>query len=466
VVVPWQGWDASGHAWRGGTQLLTFGRDALALGGFLAHAGWVKRAFPVGAGRLAALSDERLQTIDAADRSRPVEIASIDLARPVMSIAVVNGRAVEACGDGWRSGVEIVVVPAESPEEPSPPWRSRLEALGARLFADGPVVWVLATGWSGPGSLSALDLSNPASPAWGGRVELPQGAGWGGWWWGAPSDAVRVGHALAVVKPPWASPGGEGEVLVYDLSDPAAPRLAAAFPIPGAGWAAGLSASGSTVWLTHYEWVDDGTWSAVRYYVDRVDVADPAAPRLLPKVNVPGVFFAASADGARLYSWEAVWPATWQPGAPYQPTTWVHALALTDHGTARLEASVPLPGYFPGLVAGLGHGYGASSAWGQDAPGRLAAVRLDPLEVASEQALEAPWAEVLAVAGDKLFLNAYAPLGALLVYGLGSPGAPAFEQAAPGAGWGREVVVAEGRAYVAAGPYGVLLVPLAAGGAP
>ena len=98
VLVPIQGWDQASWRFAGGTQLLDFSRDALALRGFLAHPGAITRAFPldVPPTRLVALSDAALQTVDAADRGAPVELGRLDLARPVTNLALVGGAAVEA----------------------------------------------------------------------------------------------------------------------------------------------------------------------------------------------------------------------------------------------------------------------------------------------------------------------------------------------------------------------------------
>ena len=358
IVVPFQGWDPGRYAWSGGTQLLSFGRDALALRGFLAHGGDLKRAFPVASGKLAALSDAQLQTIDATDPSRPIEVARIDLARPVLDVEVVGSAAVLASGDGWRSGVELVVTPAADPDATAPLARMPLAAQAARLFRRGDVVWALATDWQADGSLRALDVSSPSQPRWRGSVGVPRGAGEGGWWWSGVADAVMAGQFLAVHQRTWwCGETCQPKVLVFDLSDPDAPRLAATIVIPGASWVGGLLASESSVWAFHYEWVNAGTWDRVRYFADRIDLSD-GAPRLAASVNIPGMLVAATDDG-RLYTWETAWPeagavgsggavapggVAW-PAATAIPVTWLHALRLTERGTASLLASREIPGY-------------------------------------------------------------------------------------------------------------------------
>jgi hypothetical protein len=469
IVVPFQGWDSTSYRWGGGTQLLSFSPDVLTLQGFLAHAGDLKRAFPVGAGRLAALSDAQLQTIDATDLSRPVELARIDLARPVLDVEVVNGAAVVASGDGWRSGVEVVVTPATDPDAATPVARLPLAAQSARLFTDGDVVWALATDWQSDGSLRAVDVSIPTEPRWRGSVTVPRGAGEGGWWWSGMSDAVRVGHFLAVHQRTWwCGSSCEPKVFVFDLSDPDAPRLAASIAIPGASWLGGLVASGSSVWAVHHEWVDTGTWDRVRFFADRIDLSG-ATPQLTASVNIPGMLMAATDDG-RLYTWETVWPQhgdiasgarVISPTAA-QPTTWLHALALTPRGTASLVASLEIRGYASGFALDGGLAYGLVTDWGApwtEPRTELVAARLDPLSVVSTQSIGRGWANLVGVTGGKLFLQSGWPAQELLVYGTGPTG-PAFEQAVPAPGWPSDIAVADGKAYVATGSYGVAVIPL------
>jgi hypothetical protein len=69
-----------------------------------------------------------------------------------------------------------------------------------------------------------------------------------------------------------------------DLSQPASPRVTTA-TLPAFVAYTGLLASGSMIATSHHE---PSTNGRVRFYLDRVDVSDPRAPVVLPKVNVPG----------------------------------------------------------------------------------------------------------------------------------------------------------------------------------
>jgi hypothetical protein len=457
LLVPFQGFDPGSWAWRGGTQILTFSRDAVAVAGFLVHAGAVRRAFPLGApGQLAALSDESLQTIDATDPFHPVELAAIDLARPVSAIAVEGDLAVELAGDYWRGAAEIVVVPADDPEAPVPLGRTPAAAPWGRLLEAGGAIWLHASDpWTGTSFVASVDVSDPSAPALGGRLDLPGASSWG-WWSG---EAALAGTSLAVLRTGWAcggSPlecGPTAEVAVVDLAGASAPRLAASLPLPPGAWAGGLLAAGTSIWYSQYEWVESS--GLVRCWAGRIDLADPSTPALAERVNVPGWLFGVSGDGRRLYAQE--W--SWSYGGE-APRTLLHALALTDRGTARLAASATLPGWFGTALLSPTHAYAPGLAW--DAGGaRLAAVSLDGMGVESDEPVDAAWTSLARIAGGKLFLAAGTALGpAMLVYGLGDPGRPALEQAVPTSGWVEDVVVEGDVAYLPSGYHGVPRIPL------
>jgi hypothetical protein len=470
VLVPVQGWNPSSWGYVSGTQLLDLSRDAVTARGFLGHPGVVTRAFPADTGgtRLVALSDQALQAIDATDRGAPTELARLDLARPVSTLAVIQGRAVELSGDFYRGDTELVVTPAADPEAAEALARVRVPAPSARMFRLGDVIWLLARDWAtGSGWLQAVDFADPVHPVLRGKLDLSaaDAPGFAPGWWGYGDEAALVGSALAIhrfsyvvcVTAPCAP---VDQVRVYDLSSPDRPRLASTVDIPGAGWSWGLTAAGHFLWLTHYEWfpvaaTPAGALEAGRFYVDRVDLSDPARPVLLAKVNVPGVLFAASADGRDLYTLETVWR---------DPTlsTWVHGLTLTDRGTARLRGSAGLAGYPAGAALGSGHAWAVTTTWsGTGSASRLSAVDLATMSVSSDQAVDGTWAWLAKAAGGKLFLQAGWQDQGVLVYGLADPASPSFERFVRTEGWVQDIVVEGSRAWLPSGAYGVPVIDLA-----
>jgi hypothetical protein len=478
ILVPVQGWDQVAYKYAGGTQLVEFDlqsglENALVLRGFLKHPGAVKRAFPVDAEakRLAALSDSVLQTIDADDPGAPSEMAHIDLARSVEALALVRGKAVELCGDWYRGDMELVVTDAGDPDAATPLTRDDISAPYARMFQDGDVIWLMANDWNtGKAWLQAVDFADPANPVKRGYLEIApeEGVGFSPGYvgnWGFGGEAVLVGHALAVHRsyyrglmevdcPAGGSCGTSStdELRVYDLSNPNQPRLAATVTIPDSSWSWGLQAFGSHVWLTHFEWQQGAELG--RYYVDRIDLSDPANPRIVAKVNVPGVLFAASDDGSRLYTLETIWRDT-------SSTTWLHSLELASSGTARLLGSAALDGYPAGAAQAGSFAWVVTSRWtGDRTASQLAAVDVGSMNVTSRQTVEGDWTWLRKAAGGKLFLQQSWRDQGILVYGLADPAHPAFERFVRTQGWVLDVVVGGGFAYLPSGPYGVPMVKI------
>jgi hypothetical protein len=177
----------------------------------------------------------------------------------------------------------------------------------------------------------------------------------------------------------------------------------------------------------------------------------------------------AAFDDGRLYTWENVWPETvgvvgnvGSSAAPQSPTTWVHALRLTSRGTAGLVASQQVRGYASGFAVDGGTAYAVVSDWaasGNEPRAQLVAIALEPLAVASSQSLGRGWASLVAAEAGKIFLQSGWPRQELLVYGAAA-GGPAFEQALRAPGWPSAITVADGKAYVATGSYGVAVFPL------
>ncbi|HVZ32904.1 MAG TPA: hypothetical protein VG963_10780, partial [Polyangiaceae bacterium] len=162
-------------------------------------------------------------------------------------------------------------------------------------------------------------------------------------------DIVKTDHAILV----GGSDGqyqfdGNGQVIqkptyhydIVDTSDPSAPKLASRFEVPSlissGGWGVFIGgcsmdmgwgwygyggyygsnvalSSGDLVVSQHSEPVP-GT-DQVKFYLDRIDVSDPTAPKMLPPVNIPGTaihFNAATGELVTLDYQESL-----EPGVDY-----------------------------------------------------------------------------------------------------------------------------------------------------
>jgi hypothetical protein len=477
IVVPYQSWDSSSWQYQGGTQLVDFTTQSLTLRGFAPHAGAITRAFPLpnAANTLAALSDQSFQVLDISNQDQPAEQAVLDLARPVATIALVSGKAVELSGDWYRGDTRLVVTDESDPNSPTPLAQVKVPAPYARQFQDGNILWILAADFDSVGDssawLQAIDVSNPLQPVQRGKIVLDRASvgywGWGWYDWGFGDEQVLVGHTLAIHRSfyeYWCA-GCQyqniDEVQLVDLSNPDAPALGPTVPLPQSGWSWGLTPVGNFLWLTHFEWDPASNGDTVHYYVDRIDVSTPSAPKLLAKVNVPGVFFGANADGSTVYTEEVRYDPNWT-----NPMTWLHALTLSGD-VARLTASTSVQGYAGGAVLNGNFAYLGCWQWnnslassGGGSYETLATIDLRSMHVTNQQSLSAQWAWIMKAQGGRLFLSAGWDDNGLLVYDLSNPAAPLFQSFSRTQGWITDVVVDGSNAFVPSGPYGVSVVAL------
>ncbi|MHB8418774.1 MAG: beta-propeller domain-containing protein [Myxococcales bacterium] len=474
VLVPFQSWNSTNYTYQGGTQLIDLGANSLTLRGFAPQQGSIQRAFPV-QDRIVAFSDRALQVMDATNRDSPVVTAKLDMARPVLGLTVVGNQLVEMSGDWSIGDTELAVTNAATPDQAVPNAVVPIPAPNAQTFQDGNIMWVLANDYTnGVAWLQAVDVSNPQAPVLRGKVSInPQIVpNWYGgyWFWGYGDEAVIAGHALAIhmayygcydycgtgyVNPP-------DQLYVVDLTNPDAPVVDAPLALPGSDWSWGLTAVGNYAWITHYEWIPDGSWDMVRYYLDRIDLSNPSKPQLLGKINVPGVFFSASADGQTIYTQEVSYSSDWK-----QVSTWLEELSLQGNGTAVLTAATGLNGY-PGS-ASINNGFAYLETWSWNggyngsSQAVLSAIDLNGLGIDSSQVVAADWAWIVSSAGGKLFLEADWYDTGILVYDLAQPGQPQYQGSVRTEGWVENVVVSGNTAYLPSGDYGTPMIDLTPG---
>jgi hypothetical protein len=102
---------------------------------------------------------------------------------------------------------------------------------------------------------------------------------------------------------------------VVDLSKPDAPSSASVtITDDPTAWWGNLQVAGGNLYAGHFEWVDHSTdagstqnWT-VRYFADRVDLADRAHPRIGAKINIPGLLVGGSdSDASLLYTIDYRW---------------------------------------------------------------------------------------------------------------------------------------------------------------
>lgn len=347
ILVPYSGYDetlSEGGCWRGDTsrvQLVDFTPDSLALEGDLPSRGEARRAFLSG-DHVFTVNDQQVEAFDVTDRAAPALRGSLALARNVTRAVPMAGDLVARFSDDWwDDSMTVDFAPADAAHRPAAAQGEidLHELVGqtdgcnsyARVvdaFADSDQLFVVyeSESWGGtfkdePGAveesdyvrehgLIVVDASDPASPEVAGRVTWePRDDFWiydGFWAHGIPVKAygiARFDGGLALLERGYVEDLTAKQdadryrdvfrLRVIDTRDTGDMGVATV-ALPDRLDYSGLGASGTTLVASHFEPI--GGSHATRFYMDRIDVSDPAAPRVLSSVNVPGMVM--SYDGA------------------------------------------------------------------------------------------------------------------------------------------------------------------------
>ncbi len=349
ILVPFSGYsytnpDGCG-SYMSGVQLIDWANDELVLRGLAPSVGQARRGFFLDE-RLFTVSDERVQTFDVADRDQPVQKSSLTLLSNVMQSAIIGEYVARLNSDWWTSAPRLEVTTLADAENAVPLGAIELAPsiqasegkcswsgwYARKLFANGQYAYVLYDGqtyfdgyYVQQTKVAVVDVSEPTNPTLVATHALPAnpassdgytyysyGSYYGGNLAPSGSDVVQIGSTLAQLryKATYNSDYTKTTVTNYvdiiDLSDPASPR-SQTLEVPTGLGTTSLLASGNVVALSHYA-AADTTGANVRFYLDRIDVSDPAAPALLPKVNIPGSLLAydGPSDGAITVDYHAV----------------------------------------------------------------------------------------------------------------------------------------------------------------
>jgi uncharacterized secreted protein with C-terminal beta-propeller domain len=327
VLMPFTGWDYSSDSCYGksknGIQLIDWGGDDLTLRGVAPLVGQARRGLFHNE-RLYAMSDERVETFDIADRSAPKPKGSVRLAHNVQSTVAVGDTIVKFSQDWYSNVVSLDTTTLANVENPEPLGHIDLaigtnkcgwSSLGTVAKGDGRVYLVIneyrydeSKGSEQTSRLVTVDVSSPTSPKVIGNVDLDFGEGWSYWSPGSLVNAgersVVVGNALVMLSSSTAYDaeynyvGTDSKLRVLDVSKPNEPKVET-ITVKGRDGTTGLFASGGQVALGRYA-PSPTHPERVRFYVDRFDVTDPAAPKALPSANVPGSLIAFDASASNV----------------------------------------------------------------------------------------------------------------------------------------------------------------------
>jgi hypothetical protein len=526
IFVPYSGWNYSYadeygcSSYESGIQIVDFTADTLTKRGVAGSRGAARRAF-VHEDRLFAVSDEQVRTFDIADKDAPEKKAELVLASTVDQSLPVGDLLARLSADWWTTEARLDLVPLSDPARQEPLGSLDLASLwpgdgcygsfyGARMFALGQHLVIALPEYaseSGSTRLVTIDLGDPTAPQLAGNVVLPFPMNgyygyYGYYGYGAVSagdEVVQVGESLVfrLVTTDWGTYDGSydsdptetAELAIVDLSNPASPHLAASHPLPGSRGHGLLQVHGDVVLTSHYEPVAKMA-GKVRFFIDRISLADPSAPAPQPSVNVPGSIVSFDAETGRgltvdyerilrpditdpALCWETLGAdAEFQYDLDDDPTYATgtcsqlkKSFELVSVGTTkakRLDSeAVPEKTRLGNALTGDDRGFfTASSDSGETRLLAVGGMASGELQIASvELSLDTGWEYPVAASGTRVVLAGYYP-GSVSVVETSDLSQVEREAKASLDGWFAHVTVVGDQALCSMGPYGLESVDL------
>lgn len=428
VLVPFSGWDyeeVEGEAaewacgnYHSGTQLVDWSEGTLTKRGVAPSQGQSRRAL-VHRDRLLTMSDKELQAFDIGDRDAPALRSQVALAANVSAVAVEGDLVVRLGKDWWTNETTIEVVSSADPEAADPIGRLKLAEVSDELACqrswpvdlfvqDGYAYLVRETydlqTYEPRLVLDTIDVHEPVAPTWIGAIDLPFERSWGygyGLSYGFERSIVLHDDALVFTTSEAVYDhdeyiGARGALQVVDLRVPGAPAHVATLDRSQALAQGELQVLDDTLVSWQMREVE-GQPSKVRFFLDRFDVTDPAAPQAATPINVPGQVVAYDAGQARAvvvgfeletldvadesacWSQPQVWSYDYDDGRCLVAHRPLHLVALAD-GSATLLDTLDVEGDEGRLssVTSTGSrvfalvregGYGYGWGWAEDGGG-------------------------------------------------------------------------------------------------
>ncbi|MGC4093378.1 MAG: beta-propeller domain-containing protein [Polyangiaceae bacterium] len=484
VVLPFSGYDYTSWKYNNGLQLIEFTPNTIATSGAARTKGWVERGIFV-KNRLVSLSDVSLAVVDYTDHTTPRVVTEVTLARNVVNATVQqSGNVAELSSDFWdndKSTSELRVLDAARVEETTGDAAlARLDIPGtnAQIFHNGELSYTVTqvvrrdaceqgSGKAGAATeceywhtrVQVIDRSGD-SPVLRGAIDLPENRsynywGWGWGWWGCyawdwyyGAQTVQVAGNVLAFQTYEPSPDYSTvtrALVTVNLSDPDQPVMGRTTVIDNSKWWWGnLRAVGDRLYATHYEWVQEPFYDqaaqrynpgSVRYFLDKIDISNPSAPRVGARINVPGILVGASEQNPDLiYTIDYRWYG--DRGSNEL------AVSLLDGNRAYYQGGAAIPGYVGNVFVRGERAYFTTQEWQETANGGTTTQKLyqanlsDPRHPSVTSATPSEgWGWLLDVQGDRAFVQSGWGSDGLDVYKLNGNSAPTFDQTVRVRGW-------------------------------
>ncbi len=454
-------------------QLIDYTPDDLTARGWVTQKGSVLRGRSY-EDRLFSVSTEELQVIDASDRDNPRVSADLTLAENVVDfIPLENGFGVKVTESGGEYA--LWAVDADFPEEVASETdlgdfsytthfvNGNLVYLvesryGGWLYLDGAVREEGADTYEHMTTVTVFDFTSPGAPVQRGTIDL-EGyfnrpvlleASFMMYPYSYGEEIVQVGDDLLafVTLNPWDDI--DDAVSIVDFSDPDAPVLAARHPVEEEN-ATGFFADAGVLYYSYSEDAeDDGEGRAqIRYYLGRIDMADPADPEDLPGINIPGICLGMDETGVTAYTIDNQWLPDNESDVAYT----FNAVRIEDD-TAYLMGETTLSQYYSSFMIADGLAYVGGYSWWWFSGGGMIIIDLSDPENLEQYDTGLPQyvTNILGARERTAFFSMWSGIGC---YDVQDPGSPELTDFRYGYTYNSRVAFSGGRAYLPMGYHGL-----------
>jgi hypothetical protein len=475
--------------------------------------------------RLLSLSDLSLAVVDYTVHSAPQIKYELPLARNVVDVRPsTNGTIAQLSSDWWyendqdHSSLRVMkIADAEENKSDVALAEVAIEGNNSQVFHNGNLSYVVSTvrhevqctgnvyqGGIEPGiapsgkggvttpkcyawsqQVQAIDMST-TPPTLLGKKALPDinrsywaYGGWYGcyyWDWYGGSEMIQIGGDKLAFRRwiPEYGPSNQyvdaySSLWIVDLSDPRNPNIASTVISHDQDtWWGNMRAIRDTLYTTHFEWFNRpsmgglGNEYLVKYYLDRIDLSDPHAPKIGARINVPGMLVGGSeTDPSIIYTIDYRW---------YSENHWSNSFDVLKLAgdTAYLQSEAVIPGWVGNTFVRGNKAYMSLQGYDQVGPNyQQSYVRLLQLDmtnpknvVVSASTAQKGWGWLLGVEGDRALVTSGWGSDGLDIYKL-SANAPAFDQTVRTLGWGATSMARQGdQIFLASGHWGVQTINL------
>jgi hypothetical protein len=330
ILLPlnWVEYVSGQNIYRQGAQIVDFKNDQLTARGRIAQGNNVDRAIAFH-DRVVSISTEQIQVIDATNRDKPVQTASLFLVRNVVDVFSIRGYQVQLGVDEEDSKYQFFVLPFGEDDMAKSVAELPVDTSLFYQIQEGDIIHLIGNDPSnGDQLIRNADFSDPMHPRYRGTYRVPaetqhiySGNYYGytsfyDYYWspdaGQPLNNQMLPVTTRVVQAdPTGRRGYKNYLRVIDMRDADKPRLAdGSIEMPDWPFVNRVS-HGKMLYSTHTEPALDANGNPKkyheRYFLDRVDASDPDHLTALPKVNVPGRLIDVDASGKVLYTVDYQW---------------------------------------------------------------------------------------------------------------------------------------------------------------